>query len=130
LPSAVWRSRRPSLGSLDWTVVAAGGAEAAQLGVEVLAPGGTAVFVALSNAPVPLDFTDLVEQEKTVRGSSYGSRTAIDLAPRILGLYESGRLPLDAMVTRRPPLDEIATGFELAATGDGLCTVLDPWSNS
>jgi alcohol dehydrogenase len=113
-------------GELDWTIVAAGGLGAAEMGLDLLSPGGTSVVVALTEPRLPIDLTALVEQEKTLRGSSYGSRTAIDLVPRILALYESGALNLDALVTKRLPLNEIAAGFDLAARGIGLRTVLHP----
>src|SRR5262249_58388196 len=70
--------------------------------------GGTAVVVGMaptgSEIPVP---ATIAGQEKTVKGSFYGSsRPAIDF-PRLVDFYLQGQLKLDQMVSRRYQLEEI-----------------------
>jgi len=80
---------------------------------------GTTVWVghAPVGTPVPLDARDLI-QEKTVMGCMYGScRPRIDF-PRLLHLYQEGRLLLDELITRRFSLDEINDAFACLAAGE------------
>ena len=80
---------------------------------------GTTVWVghAPVGTPVPLDARDLI-QEKTVMGCMYGScRPRIDF-PRLLNLYQQGRLMLDELITHRFSLDEINDAFACLAAGE------------
>jgi Zn-dependent alcohol dehydrogenase len=56
--------------------------------------------------------------EKTVRGSLYGScRPKLD-APRILSLYQAGRLKLDELISREYPLSRINEAFDALRKGE------------
>ncbi|MCZ7628588.1 MAG: hypothetical protein M5U19_05815 [Microthrixaceae bacterium] len=62
--------------------------------------------------------------EKTVKGSLLGSSNPLSDIPRVVELWQAGRLPLDAMVTARRPLDEVNEAVADAVAGRGLRTVL------
>ncbi|MCY3694721.1 MAG: Zn-dependent alcohol dehydrogenase [Chloroflexi bacterium] len=86
---------------------------------------GTTVWVghAPENTPVTLDAHDLMF-EKTVIGSMYGSaRPRIDF-PRMVALYQAGRLNLDGLITRNFPLGRVNEAFRLLAEGKVARSVL------
>jgi len=81
---------------------------------------GTAVVVGLAaaGALVSIDPVALMQQEKTLRGSLYGSsRPRVDM-PRLLDLYVAGKLKLDQLITRRYPLNEINDAVAAMRAGE------------
>jgi S-(hydroxymethyl)glutathione dehydrogenase/alcohol dehydrogenase len=75
------------------------------------------VGVAPTGAEVSFNASSIMLDEKTIRGSLYGScRPKLD-APRMLSLYRAGRLKLDELISRQYPLDQINEAF--AALGRG-----------
>src|SRR5580693_7332694 len=79
----------------------------------VLRRGGTAVTVGIA-APadtIVLNAQHVAITEKTLTGSYYGSaRPELDF-PRLIGLYRSGRLKLDELITRTYSIDEAPRAF-------------------
>ena len=56
-------------------------------------------------------------QEKTLKGTMYGSvRPTVDF-PRLVDLYLDGRLKLDQLVSRTYKIEEINEGFTAMRTG-------------
>ena len=76
-------------------------------------PGGTIVFSGLSpmGSSTNLPGAVLVREEKTVKGSYYGTACPPVDFLRYADAFESGRLPLDRLVSRTYRLDEINEGF-------------------
>lgn len=106
-------------GGVPWVVEAVGRPETLAAAVAMLQPGGTAVAVGLGRVGQSVDIpvNDLVQKQKRVVGSLYGSSIPqLDL-PRIFELYRSGALPLDLLVGERFALDEIGAAFEALAHG-------------
>lgn len=98
---------------VQWVVEAVGRPETLASAISMLRPGGTAVAVGLGRVgqdfPVPIN--ELVQRQKRVVGSLYGSSIPqLDL-PRIFDLYRSGALPLDLLLGERYPLDRIDDAF-------------------
>ena len=91
------------------------------LGAEVFLatrPGGTCVMVSAMppGATIPIDGRALFS-DRRLRGCIGGNNVpAVDI-PRITALYRQGRLDLDALVSARRPLDDVATAIE--ETGQG-----------
>jgi Zn-dependent alcohol dehydrogenase len=107
-------------GGVDYAFEAVGRPDTLSQAVRALRPGGTAVAVGLGkgDARVEVGINDLVLQEKTLRGSLYGSaRPAADV-PMLIKLYVSGRLPLDKLLSRRYPLEQISKAYEAMLSGD------------
>lgn len=84
-----------------------------------IARGGKAVIVGLppQDAPVRIDALALAEEGKTLIGSNYGSTVPARDFPLIAGLYASGRLPIDELITARIGLDEVNTAFDAMRAG-------------
>ena len=86
---------------------------------------GVTVWVghAPNETPVTIDARALMA-EKMVIGSMYGtSRPQTDF-PRLLGLYKAGKLKLDELISRRFPLEEVNTAFEVLGRGEVARSVL------
>jgi len=88
--------------------------------VEAAAPSGVTIFVA-SPSPTsytPINFGAMMGGEKALKGSVFGSGNARLDMPRYVELYLSGELPIDRIVTRYYPLDEINQGFSDLTGGE------------
>jgi Zn-dependent alcohol dehydrogenase len=60
---------------------------------------------------ITLNAQQVALSEKTLTGSYYGSaRPALDF-PRLIGLYRTGRLKLDELITRTYSIDEAPRAF-------------------
>ena len=96
--------------------------------IDCLGPGGTLVAVGLSSvdATVAVPINDLVQRQKRVVGSLYGSSNPrVDL-PRIFALYLAGRLALDELIGGRRPLSEVNEAYADLRTGGVGRTILVP----
>jgi Zn-dependent alcohol dehydrogenase len=96
--------------------------------VRMLRPGGTAVAVGLAPAgkTVAIDPLALVRDEKTLKGSIYGSTRPYADFPRIFELYRQGRLPLDRLLSHRFPMDQINEAYDALIRGELSRAVLTP----
>ena len=59
----------------------------------------------------------ITRQEKTVRGSYYGSVNARRDFPLLIDLYMAGQLKLDELVTQEYALDQINDAFAAMLSG-------------
>jgi Zn-dependent alcohol dehydrogenase len=113
---------------VPWLVEAVGRPQTMRQGIDCLRPGGTLVAIGLSSvdATVAVPINDLVQRQKRVVGSLYGSSNPrVDL-PRIFALYLAGRLPLDALIGDRRPLAEVNEAYADLRTGGVGRTILVP----
>jgi S-(hydroxymethyl)glutathione dehydrogenase/alcohol dehydrogenase len=97
----------------DYAFDAIGGEATTLQIVDAIRPGGTAVIVGMAamNVRAPITPYLMALQEKTIRGTMYGSvRPNLDF-PRFVDLYLDGRLKIDQLVSRTYPLAEINEGF-------------------
>ena len=76
-------------------------------------PAGTAVVVGLTrmDAHVPVPTGDMVRSERQLIGSFYGSSIPHQDMPKLLNLYDEGKLKLDELITRTYRLDQINEAF-------------------
>ena len=73
---------------------------------------------------IQLPGTILTLFRKSVVGSLFGDCNPTTDIPRILGLYQSGDIKLDEIITRTYTLDEVNEGFDDLRAGRGIRTVL------
>ena len=104
---------------VDYAVVTVGSAAATHQAWECVARGGTCVVVGLgrSDEPLQLDPRHLVLGERALVGSVYGSARPLEDFPRLLGLYKSGKLKIDELITRRYRLEEAEQAHRDLASG-------------
>ncbi|MBI2938854.1 MAG: Zn-dependent alcohol dehydrogenase, partial [Chloroflexi bacterium] len=87
---------------------------------EVIRRGGTAVVVGIAptTAEVSLNASSIMLQEKTLRGTLYGSCVPHTDVPRLLGLYVAGKLKLDELISREYPIEQINDAFAALERGE------------
>lgn len=110
----------------DYAFDAVGSARLVQSAMDATRNGGTTIMVGaapiddvIAVSPVTTMFS-----EKRLVGSLLGSCWAPRDIPRLIELWRSGRLDLDAMVTARRPLEEINEAIDDLDAGRGLRTVM------
>jgi S-(hydroxymethyl)glutathione dehydrogenase/alcohol dehydrogenase len=82
---------------------------------KVIRKAGTVVVTGLA-APdkrtIHLPSAELTLYQKRIQGSLLGAGNPFNEIPRLLGLYQSGHLKLDELITTRYRLDEVGQGYE------------------
>ena len=118
--SATKELRQLTGGGPEYAFDSVGAAATIDLAIKCVRPGGTATIVGLHAAKeaVPIPAGALVLQNKRLLGSFVGSiRPRLDL-PNLLELYRGGRLPLDGLITKRYPLDDLPAAFDDMEAGE------------
>jgi S-(hydroxymethyl)glutathione dehydrogenase / alcohol dehydrogenase len=106
----------------DFVFVTLGSIAALRQGFSLTGPRGTAVIIGLPPAKdslilPPLEF---VRDERTLTGCFMGSvRPGIDI-PRLVSLFQTGRLKLDELITGRYPLANINEAIASVERGEAL----------
>jgi S-(hydroxymethyl)glutathione dehydrogenase/alcohol dehydrogenase len=73
---------------------------------------------------VEIDPNQIAGFEHRILGCNYGSSNpAVDF-PRLLDLYQAGRLDLDSMITTRIALEQVNDAFAQMRDGDGVRSVV------
>ncbi len=105
----------------DYIFTAAGNPKAIEQGIQLLAPGGTLTIVGMppTGDLVSFDATNLADTGQRILTSKMGStRLRIDI-PKLIALYQNGRLKLDELISNRYPLREINRAID-EVRGDGV----------
>ena len=104
----------------DYTFEVFGSSETVDMAYNMARKGGTVTVVGIPpDGDIPsIDAVALVRQEKTLKGSYYGSARMQDDMPKMVDLYMSGRLNLDALVTHTYSLDEINEAYKDLIRGE------------
>ena len=112
---------------VDYAFETAGRASLVELGVLACRNGGTTVCVgappvseSISLAPAAL-FT---VSEKKLVGCLLGSSNALREIPRLVALWQAGRLDLEGLITARRPIGEINEAVSDLKASRGIRTVL------
>jgi alcohol dehydrogenase len=121
-PDAVEKVRALTKGGVDYAFEMAGSVQAMEAAYRMTRRGGMTVTAGL---PAPdqkwaVQQVSLVAEERTVKGSYIGSCVPLRDIPRYIGLYKSGRLPIDKLMGQRLALSDINSGFDRLASGEGL----------
>jgi Zn-dependent alcohol dehydrogenase len=113
---------------VDYAFECAGRAELISVGVNATRNRGTITCVGappvtqnIEIAPAAL----FVVSEKKLLGTLLGSSHSLYEIPRLIGLYMSGRLDLEALITARRPLEEINEAMADLTASRGIRTVLE-----
>ena len=122
----VAEARRLSGGGVDYAFEAIGRPDTLAAAVRALRAAGTAVAIGITPASARVEISplDLVLQEKTLKGSVYGSTRPYADFPRLFELYRRGRLPLDRLLTREYRLDQINEAYEALLAGEVARSVI------
>jgi Zn-dependent alcohol dehydrogenase len=106
-------------GGPDYAFECVGSGELAAIAYKAIRRGGLAVVVGVAK---PGDSTavrtmTLPFEEKTLTGSYFGSCVPRIDFPRMLALYQGGKLKLDELITRRYSIEEAPQAFADLASG-------------
>jgi Zn-dependent alcohol dehydrogenase len=113
---------------MDYAFETAGVAALVETGLAAARNGGTIVCVGAPplddgiNIPHAVLFTI---SGKKLCGCMLGSVNSLREIPRLIGLWQAGKLDLEGMITARRPLEEVNEGFDDLARGKGIRTVLE-----
>lgn len=115
-------------GGADCTFETAGILEAFETAYHSARRGGRVITVGLVSprTPFALDIAGIVTGAKTVTGSYMGSCNAATDIPRFVALYQSGRFPVDRLITHRMPLADVNIALDRMADSKALRQILKP----
>jgi alcohol dehydrogenase len=115
-------------GGVDFAFEMASSVRALELAYRITRRGGTTVTGSLPHPThtFALPATNLVAEERTLKGSYVGSCVPSRDIPRFIALYQQGLLPVDRLMSERIGLDQINEGFDRLADGGSVRQILVP----
>ena len=125
-PDASADIREATKGGAEFVFEMAGSARALEFAYKITRRGGMTVTAGLPppDATLALPLVNLVAEERTVKGSYIGTCVPSRDVPRLIELYQRGRLPVDRLMSGRLTLDEINVGFDRLAEGKAVRQVV------
>ena len=112
----------------DYVFVGVGHAPVIEAALGLVRRGGTVVVLGMpaSDETIGVVGVDLVHDDKRIVGYKIGSGSGrlADVVPRLVALYDEGRLKLDELITGRYALSEINEAIASASGGDALRNVI------
>src|SRR5687767_5340387 len=113
-------------GGVDYAVEMAGSTRAFETAYRITRRGGTTITAGLPPpaATWAMPSTNLVAEERTIKGSYIGTCVPSRDLPRYVELYRAGRLPVNKLMSGRMKLDDINTGFDLLHEGKAVRQVV------
>jgi Zn-dependent alcohol dehydrogenase len=112
---------------VDYAFDAVGRASLVQTGLVATRSGGTTVCVGAAPMDEVVQVAPLALftlSEKKLIGCALGSCNSVREIPRLIALWQAGRLDLEALITKRRPLAEIDRAVEDLRAARGIRTVL------
>ena len=127
-PDAIEAIREISGGGVNVAVEAVGSEAVMADAFAVTARGGTTVLVGLPHPSRELKVpaVQVVAEARTIVGSYMGSASPQRDIPRLIGLWEQGRLPVERLASDRIGLDDVAAAFDHLADGQVVRQVVVP----
>jgi alcohol dehydrogenase len=113
-------------GGVDVAVELAGVVPALEFAYAVTRRGGTTVTAGLPHPDKRIQISPslLVAEERTLKGSYLGSCIPSRDIPAYISLYQSGRLPVDKLLSHHLKLEEVNDGFERLAKGEAIRQII------
>ncbi|MCC5856874.1 MAG: zinc-dependent alcohol dehydrogenase family protein [Ectothiorhodospiraceae bacterium] len=123
---AVDRIREATDGGVDCAIEMAGSEKALEFAYRITRRGGLTVTGGLAHPErnVSIQQVSLVAEERTLKGSYVGSCVPVRDVARYVGLFRQGRLPVERLLSRTLPLDQINEGFDALADGKAVRQVV------
>jgi Zn-dependent alcohol dehydrogenase len=124
--TAVEQVRDLTHGGVDIGLEFAGVIPALEFTYQATARGGKTVTAGLPHPEKKMEIAPvkLVAEERTLQGSYLGSCVPSRDIPAYIKLYQSGRLPVDKLLTHQLKLTEINEGFERLAAGKAIRQII------
>lgn len=124
--TALEKIRDLTRGGVDIGLEFAGVVAALEFTYNATARGGKTVTAGLPHPSKMMQFAPvkLVAEERTLQGSYLGSCVPARDIPAYIALYQSGRLPVNKLMTHKLQLQEVNEGFERLANGEAIRQVI------
>jgi alcohol dehydrogenase len=125
-PELVEKVKKATNGGVDCAIEMAGSTRAFETAYRITRRGGTTVTAGLPppSATWAMPSTNLVAEERTIKGSYIGTCVPSRDLPRYIDLYMQGRLPVDKLMSGRLKLEQINEGFDLLHEGKAVRQVV------
>ncbi|MCI2416514.1 NDMA-dependent alcohol dehydrogenase [Saccharopolyspora sp. K220] len=88
--------------------------------IKVVGKSGQVTITAVGNGSVVAPSGMLIGYQRRVQGAIFGACNPLFDVPRLLGLYRSGDLKLDELITRKYRLDEVNQGYQDMLDGNNV----------
>jgi S-(hydroxymethyl)glutathione dehydrogenase/alcohol dehydrogenase len=112
---------------VDYAFEAVGNLDLELQALQMTRRGGTTVFVGIPGfASASIPSMQLIMEDRTIKGSYYGSARVMRDFPRFIELIESGRLDVASMITRQYSLDDVNDAFAAMRDGEVVRSVVVP----
>lgn len=109
----------------DYVIITVGITSAIAQAVAMLGRQGTAVIVGLATTNLEVFPMDIIDFEKVITGSFMGTTNSSQDIPKLINLYQSGKLKLDELITAHYTLDQINEAVSSTASGEALRNIID-----
>jgi len=122
----VAKVKEATKGGVDYAIEMAGSTRAFETAYRITRRGGTTITAGLPPpaATWAMPSTNLVAEERTIKGSYIGTCVPSRDLPRYVELYRTGRMPVNKLMSGRLKLDDINTGFDLLHEGKAVRQVV------
>lgn len=110
----------------DYVFVTVGSTRAAEQAIGLMRRAGTVVIVGMpaNGEMASIEVGNIANESQVIMGSKMGStRLALDI-PKLVALYQDGRLKLDELISARYPLDRINEAIDAVRRGEALRNVI------
>ena len=125
-PDLIAKVKEATKGGVDFAIEMAGSTRAFETAYRITRRGGTTVTAGLPppNATWAMPSTNLVAEERTIKGSYIGTCVPSRDLPRYIELYQGGKLPVNKLMSGRMKLEQINEGFDLLHEGKAVRQVV------
>ncbi len=125
-PNCIEKIIEETKGGVEYAFEVAGVVEAMQTAYAITRRGGTTVTSGLSQHQHTFEIphSQLVVDERTIKGSYMGSCVVRNDVPKFINLYKQGKLPVDKLRSGNICLSDLNQGFDKLAAGDVIRQML------
>ena len=111
---------------VDYVFTSTGNPKATVGVFRLLRPGGTLVLVGMppDGSEFSMEAVEFIDARQSIVGCKMGNSDPESDIPKLISLYESGQLELDALVTGKYPLENINDAIESTRQGIGFRNVV------
>jgi alcohol dehydrogenase len=124
--NVVQKVKDATKGGVDFAIEMAGSIRAFDTAYRITRRGGTTITAGLPppTATWAMPTTNLVAEERTIKGSYIGTCVPSRDLPRYIELYRRGKLPVNRLMSGRLKLEDINSGFDLLHEGKAVRQVV------
>jgi alcohol dehydrogenase len=125
-PAAAQEIRDLTKGGVDYAFECASSVAALQLAYEITKRGATTITASLPHPDHRLSIpaVQLTAEERTLKGSYFGSCIPARDIPRFISLYQRGKLPINQLLSEIVRLDELNEAFDRLADAKTIRQVM------